>query len=54
MLEKVPGAYFNIGNGAGEGACEVHNPAYDFNDAALALGASVFARIVEKKLAKSG
>ena len=54
MLEKVPGAYFNIGNGAGEDACEVHNPAYDFNDAALALGASVFARIVEKKLAKDG
>ena len=54
MLEKVPGCYFNIGNGAGEGACEVHNPGYDFNDAALALGASVFARIVEKKLAQSG
>ena len=52
MLEKVPGAYFNIGNGAGEGACEVHNPAYDFNDAALTLGASVFVRIVEKKLRK--
>ena len=52
MLEKVPGAYFNIGNGAGEGACEVHNPAYDFNDAALTLGANVFARIVEKKLTK--
>ena len=54
MLEKVPGSYFNIGNGAGEDACEVHNPGYDFNDAALALGASVFARIVEKKLAKDG
>jgi hippurate hydrolase len=52
MLEKVPGCYFNIGNGAGEGACEVHNPAYDFNDAALALGASAFARIVEKRLAR--
>jgi amidohydrolase len=52
MLEKVPGAYFNIGNGAGEDACEVHNPDYDFNDGALALGASVFARIVEKRLAK--
>jgi hippurate hydrolase len=52
MLEKVPGCYFNIGNGAGEGACEVHNPAYDFNDGALALGASVFARIVETRLAK--
>jgi amidohydrolase len=54
MLEKVPGCYFNIGNGAGEGACEVHNPAYDFNDAALPLGATVFARIVETRLAKRG
>jgi hippurate hydrolase len=52
MLEKVPGCYFNIGNGAGEGACEVHNPGYDFNDDALALGASVFARIVETRLPK--
>ena len=51
MLEQVPGCYFNIGNGAGEGACEVHNPAYDFNDEALPLGATVFARIVETKLA---
>ena len=50
MLEKVPGCYFNIGNGADEGACEVHNPSYDFNDGALALGASVFARIVESRL----
>jgi len=50
MLEKVPGCYFNIGNGAGEGSCEVHNPGYDFNDEALPLGATVFARIVETKL----
>ena len=26
MLEKVPGAFINIGNGGGEGGCEVHNP----------------------------
>jgi len=52
MLEKVPGCYFNIGNGAGDGVCEVHNPGYDFNDDALALGASVFARIVETRLPK--
>jgi amidohydrolase len=52
MLEKVPGCYFNVGNGAGESICEVHNPGYDFNDAALPLGASVLARIVEAKLAK--
>src|ERR1035437_8874265 len=52
MLEKVPGCYINIGNGVGEGGCEVHNPAYDFNDAALTLGASFFARLVEVRLAK--
>ena len=28
----------------------MHNPGYDFNDAALPLGASLYARIVEKKL----
>ena len=51
MLEQVPGCYLNIGNGLAEGGCEVHNPAYDFNDAALPLGASFFARVVERKLA---
>ena len=51
MLNEVPGCYVNIGNGDVEGSCEVHNPAYDFNDAALPLGASFFARVVERKLA---
>jgi len=50
MLRAVPGAYIQIGNGDGEGACEVHNPGYDFNDGALPLGASVFVRLVEKRL----
>jgi amidohydrolase len=50
MLKAVPGAYIQIGNGDGEGACEVHNPAYDFNDGALPFGASLFARLVEKRL----
>jgi hippurate hydrolase len=53
MLEKVPGCYINIGNGEGEGGCEVHNPAYDFNDAALPVGASFFARLVETRLKKA-
>jgi len=52
MLEKVPGAYIQIGNGDGEGACEVHNPGYDFNDGALPYGASLFARLVERRLAR--
>ena len=51
MLEKVPGCYINIGNGVGESGCEVHNPGYDFNDAALPLGAAFFARLVETRLA---
>ena len=53
MLNEVPGCYINIGNGDGEGACEVHNPSYDFNDRALPLGASFFARLVETRLAKA-
>ena len=52
MLEKKPGAYIQIGNGDGEGGCEVHNPGYDFNDAILPLGASLFVRLAEKKLAR--
>jgi hippurate hydrolase len=52
MLEKVPGAFILIGNGGGEGGCEVHNPGYDFNDAALPLGATLWARVVEARLAK--
>ena len=53
MLERVPGCYVNLGNGDAEGACEVHNPGYDFNDEALPLGASFFARLVETRLART-
>jgi amidohydrolase len=53
MLERRPGAYIQIGNGDGVGACEVHNPGYDFNDAALPYGASLFVRLAERKLARS-
>jgi len=51
MLEKVPGAYINLGNG--EDSAPVHNPAYNFNDAAIPYGAALFARIVERELATS-
>ena len=54
MLERVPGAYIQIGNGDGEGTCEVHNPGYDFNDGALPFGAALFARLVERRLARMG
>jgi amidohydrolase len=51
MLARCPGAYIMIGNGDRPGGCEVHNPGYDFNDAILPLGASLFARLVERRLA---
>ena len=50
MLEKRPGAYVFIGNGGGPDAPMVHNPAYDFNDEALPLGASYWSRLVERLL----
>jgi amidohydrolase len=52
MLEARPGAFIFLGNGDGEGSCDVHNPRYDFNDEILAVGASYFARLIEMTLAK--
>ncbi len=52
MLNRSPGAYIRIGNGDEPGGCQVHNPGYDFNDAILPLGASLFARLAERKLAR--
>ncbi|MDI7048173.1 M20/M25/M40 family metallo-hydrolase, partial [Escherichia coli] len=39
MLQKRPGTFLRIGNGAGEDGCMVHNPHYDFNDRNLPVGA---------------
>jgi hippurate hydrolase len=52
MMEAVPGAYINLGNGDTTGATPVHNPLYDFNDDAIPFGAALFATLVERKLAK--
>jgi hippurate hydrolase len=52
MLEARPGAFIFLGNGDGEGTCDVHNPRYDFNDEILPVGASYFARLVETTLAR--
>ncbi|MBL6453785.1 amidohydrolase [Belnapia sp. T6] len=53
MMAEVPGAYILVGNGEGEaGGCEVHNPHYDFNDAAIPYGAGVLAAVVERELAR--
>ena len=51
MLNEVPGCYLNLGNGQ-ESGCEIHNPHYDFNDKALPIGASFFAKLIETRLAK--
>ena len=48
MLEEVPGCYLLVGNG--DKSAPVHNPNYDFNDAAIPYGASFFASIVEREL----
>ena len=58
MLEQVPGSYLLIGNGdnsgephnGGHGACMVHNPGYDFNDANLPIGAAYWALLTERFL----
>jgi len=52
MLERVPGSYLFIGNGDGDsaGACMVHNPGYDFNDANLPIGAAYWALLAQRFL----
>jgi hippurate hydrolase len=53
MLERVPGSYLLIGNGDGDssGACMVHNPGYDFNDANVAVGSAYWVLLTERFLA---
>ena len=53
MLQTKPGAYVFIGNGNGEKIAGLHNPHYDFNDEILPIGASYWARLVERVLAKA-
>ncbi len=45
MLESRPGAYLFLGTGPGAG---LHHAAFDFNDEAAPIGASFFARLVER------
>jgi len=50
MLEKIPGSYLFIGNGDTPGTCMVHNPAYDFNDENIAIGATFWCELVGQYL----
>ncbi|MDH3263080.1 MAG: M20 family metallopeptidase [Paracoccaceae bacterium] len=45
MLEERPGAYLFLGQGPG---ASLHHPEYDFNDDVAPVGASFFARLVER------
>ncbi|MHC2000765.1 M20 aminoacylase family protein [Methylobacterium sp. CM6241] len=47
MLAHRPGAYIFMGNGDSAG---LHHPHYDFNDAAIPYGASLWARVIETAL----
>jgi amidohydrolase len=59
FLQAKPGSYFLIGNGDGahreqghaSGPCMLHNPSYDFNDALIPLGATLWVQLAEAWLA---
>lgn len=61
MLQAKPGCYFFLGNGDGDhrstghgmGPCMLHNPSYDFNDALLPLGLTIWAELVHTELPTS-
>ena len=50
MLRERPGCYVWLGNGDAADGCMLHNPAYDFNDDILSIGASYWATLVEQIL----
>lgn len=51
MLQARPGCYLFLGQGDGPG---VHNSSYDFNDEIAPIGASFFARLVERAQPAAG
>jgi len=51
MLQAKPGCYLWLGSGRGEGTANLHNARYDFNDDALAIGASYWVTLAEQRLA---
>ena len=50
MLQQRDGAYIWLG--AGKDSANLHSPLYDFNDELLPIGASLWVRMVEAKLAQ--
>jgi amidohydrolase len=50
MLQAKRGCYVWMGTATGEATVNVHNPRYDFNDAALVVGASYWVTLAEQLL----
>jgi len=50
LLQARPGAYIWLGQGGGPSGCFLHNPAYDFNDDVIPLGAGYLATLAEQAL----
>ena len=49
-LQQRPGAFVWIGNGPGEGGCDLHNANYDFNDSILPAAAGWLAGVARQAL----
>ena len=50
LLAKKPGAYVWLGTATPETTAMLHNPGFDFNDAALPIGAAYWVRLAEAAL----
>ncbi|MGB0748431.1 MAG: M20 aminoacylase family protein [Magnetospiraceae bacterium] len=50
MLQACPGAYIWMGTGIGPDTPGLHNPRFDFNDNALAMGASYWVELARRAL----
>jgi metal-dependent amidase/aminoacylase/carboxypeptidase family protein len=51
MLQAKAGCYLWLGTQRGADTPNLHNPRFDFNDDALAIGASYWVTLAERELA---
>ncbi len=54
MLAERPGCYFLLGQADDAHTAAAHDPHYDFNDALLPIGASLWVRLAERRLSAGG
>ena len=47
MLQASPGAFIFLGNGDSE---DLHEPSYDFDDAAIPFGTSLWVKLIERRM----